>query len=79
MADKVAPIGEIAAERHYASLRVHVGPVGLDADIHISTKGLVAVGALVSMVLLSVVPIVWVSTRRWPEGAMPRRRKRRHV
>jgi hypothetical protein len=50
---------------------VHVGPVGFEADVRISSKGLIAIGGMVSLILLSVAPIIWVSTRKLPEGTIP--------
>ena len=54
------------AERHRASWKFRCGPVATEAEIEISSRGLIAVGALVSGILLSVAPIIWVSTRKAP-------------
>lgn len=35
-------------------------------EVEVTPKGLAAIGLLVSGILLSVVPIVWVSTRKLP-------------
>ncbi|HVI30169.1 hypothetical protein [Hansschlegelia sp.] len=54
------------AEIHRASWKLRCGPVSTEAEIEISSRGLIAVGALVSGILLSVAPIIWVSTRKAP-------------
>ncbi len=50
-------------QRHRASWKARLGPASCEAEIEISTGGLLAVGALVSAILLSVAPVVWASTR----------------
>ena len=52
------------ARPHRASWKVRVGSLSSEAEVEISTGGLLAVGALVSGILLSVTPIIWVSTRK---------------
>jgi hypothetical protein len=54
-------------ETHRASLKMRAGPFSSEVEVEISTRGLLAVTALVTGILLSVVPIVWVSTRKLPD------------
>jgi len=61
---------------HQATLRARVGPAALHARVRISTRGLLAVTALVAGTLLSTAVIVAVATRKLPQGAMPARMKR---
>lgn len=56
---------------HTGSLRVRLGPASIDSDITISTRGLLAVGGLVSSILLSVAVVVLASTRKLPDGTLP--------
>lgn len=65
-----------ASARHQATVRARVGPAALHAKVRISTRGLLAVTALVACTLLSTAAIVAVATRKLPEGAMPARMKR---
>jgi hypothetical protein len=53
-----------------------MGSMRARAEAVISTRGLLAVGALVAATLLSVAVVVAVSTRKLPQGAMPARMKR---
>lgn len=46
--------------------------LSLNVDVEVTPKGLLAIGGLVSGILLSVVPIVWVSTRKLPPRTNPR-------
>ena len=48
------------------SARMETRPLVLHLDIEVTPRGLMAIGATVSAILLSVVPIVWVSTRKLP-------------
>lgn len=50
--------------RAWVSFRA--GPVEFDADINITPAGLVSIGGLVSMILLSVPPIIRAAKRRGP-------------
>lgn len=56
---------------HHGSLRTRLGSASLEAELTISTRGLLAVGGMVSSMLLSVAVVVWVSTRKLPEGTRP--------
>ena len=54
--------------RHRARAAIKAGGFEARAEVDISTKGLLAVGALVSVILLSVAPIVRAakgSRRSW--------------
>jgi hypothetical protein len=48
--------------QHEGELEVTAGPVRLHVAVRISTGGLLAVGAMVSGIILSVAPLVWVAT-----------------
>ncbi len=48
--------------RHEAELELAAGPARLHVAVRISTGGLRAIGAMVSGILLSVAPLVWVAT-----------------
>jgi len=61
---------------HSARLQLRMGSMRARAEAAISTRGLLAVGALVAATLLSVAVVVAVSTRKLPQGAMPARMKR---
>ena len=59
-----------------AHLTLHAGPVRLETRLSITPAGLLAVGGLVSSILLSTAVVVWVSTsvaRRHPLAAAMRR------
>jgi len=51
---------------HTASLRIRIGNASVDGAVSISTRGLLAVGGLVSGILLSTAVIVLVATRKVP-------------
>jgi len=55
-----------AAQRNRLKTSLKLGPLQADVDVDVTPTGLVAVGALVSAILLSVVPIVYVATRKLP-------------
>ena len=55
-----------AAQRNRLKTSLKLGPLQADVDIDVTPTGLVAIGALVSAILLSVVPIVYVATRKLP-------------
>ncbi|MFC4727253.1 hypothetical protein [Coralloluteibacterium thermophilus] len=57
--------------QHRASVRLRIGPVRLRSEAAISTRGLLATGALVSGILLSTAVLVMVATRKLPDGALP--------
>jgi hypothetical protein len=61
MSDNQVPVRR--TEPHRASLKMRAGPFASEAEVEISTRGLMAVTGLVTGILLSVVPIIWVSTR----------------
>ena len=46
---------------HTATYEFEAGPIRTRASASITTGGLLAVGAVVAMILLSVVPIVWAA------------------
>jgi hypothetical protein len=56
---------------HTASLRIRAGSASIDGDLAISTRGLLAVGGMVSGILLSVAVLVLASTRKLPDGTLP--------
>ncbi|WP_162247008.1 hypothetical protein [Aureimonas sp. Leaf427] len=56
------------AKRNEASLRVNVGHLHIEGQVSVSTPGLLAIGGLVSSILLSVAVIVLASTRKLPDG-----------
>lgn len=59
-----------AGRMHTAAIRARAGAFELDARVAISTRGLLAIGALVSGILLSTAAIVTAATR---DRAGPRR------
>ena len=63
---------EEAPTLHSASVRIRAGSASLEADASISSRGLLAVGGMVSAILLSVAVLVLASTRKLPEGTLPR-------
>ncbi len=58
-----------------ARARVALGPFEAEAELSVSAAGILATGALVSAILLSVVPIVRAARARAtvPERPQPRR------
>lgn len=50
-----------------ASLHLRARHLRADLEVEVTPAGLAAIGLLVSGILLSVVPIVWVSTRKLPD------------
>lgn len=56
-----------------ARLAVRAGSVRLRARVAITPAGLLAIGGLVAMILLSVPPIVRAARRPHPGGAIARR------
>ena len=50
--------------RNRASCTVTSKHLSAHLDVEVTPQGLAAIGLLVSGILLSVVPIVWVSTRK---------------
>lgn len=60
------------AKRNEASLRMTVGRVHIEGQVSISTPGLLAIGGLVSSILLSAAVIVLASTRKLPDGTLPK-------
>ena len=61
-----------ACGSHTLYLVAHGRARSLEARLSISTGGLLAVGALVSGILLGVTAIVVASTRKLPDGTTPR-------
>jgi hypothetical protein len=55
-----------AAGHNRLKASVKLGTFEADVDVDVTTKGLLAIGGLVSAILLSVVPIVYVATRKVP-------------
>lgn len=68
MARRLTPTTDAIAapQAHTARLRIRVGDASAEAAVSISTRGLLAVGGLVSGVLLSTAVIVAVATRKVP-------------
>ena len=60
------------AKHNEASLRMTVGRVHIESQVSVSTPGLLAIGGLVSTVLLSAAVIVLASTRKLPDGTLPK-------
>ncbi|PBJ84007.1 hypothetical protein CMZ84_05985 [Lysobacteraceae bacterium NML93-0399] len=60
-----------SAPMHTAAVRARIGDASLDASLTISTRGLLAVGALVSGILLATSVIVLTATRRLPQRRWP--------
>lgn len=58
------PFASHRANRVSAS--VEARHLSVHLDVEVTPAGLLAIGGLVSGILLSVVPIVWVSTRKLP-------------
>jgi hypothetical protein len=59
-------------DRNEASLRVTAGRVQIESNVSVSTPGLLAIGGLVSSILLSAAVIVLASTRKLPDGTLPK-------
>jgi hypothetical protein len=49
-------------KQHEAELEFTAGPARLHVSVRISTSGLLAIGAMVSGIILSVAPLVWVAS-----------------
>ena len=47
---------------HTASFEFEAGPVRTSASARISTRGILATGAAVGIILLAVAPVVWAAT-----------------
>jgi hypothetical protein len=54
-----------------ASLRLAFGRGSLETDVSVTTPGLLAIGGMVSSILLSAAVIVLASTRKLPQGTLP--------
>ena len=54
-------------ETNRAFLHLRSRHLRADLEVEVTPAGLGAIGLLVSGILLSVVPIVWVSTRKLPD------------
>ncbi|MBP0492946.1 hypothetical protein [Roseomonas indoligenes] len=51
--------------KHAAKLDLQLGQaISARAEVQISSGGLLAIGALVSSIILSVAPLVWAARRR---------------
>jgi hypothetical protein len=50
------------SEVHTASFEFVAGPIRTSASAKISTKGMLATGAMVAMIILAVAPVVWAAT-----------------
>ncbi|GGE53004.1 hypothetical protein GCM10007276_32540 [Agaricicola taiwanensis] len=72
---KEAPTG-VMRDRSHAAVELKVGPVALRAEADSTPAGLLAVGGLVSGILLSVAVVVWSSTRKLRDDIDPYARKR---
>ena len=48
-----------------------VGRLHIESQVSVSTLGFLAIGGLVSSILLSAAVIVLASTRKLPEGTLP--------
>ena len=56
---------EVEGRKHMAKMDLQLGhAVSVKAEVHVSSGGLVAIGALVSSIILSVAPLVWAARRR---------------
>ncbi|WP_338663560.1 hypothetical protein VQH23_00025 [Pararoseomonas sp. SCSIO 73927] len=56
---------EAQGRKHMAKVDLQIGrAVSARAEVHISSGGLIAIGALVSSIILSVAPLVWAARRR---------------
>ena len=72
MADDRLPVPhpDAAGRTHSAAVRARIGGASLDATVSVSTAGLLAIGGLVSGILLSTAVLVLAATRtparRWP-------------
>jgi len=55
-----------------AWLRMGMGRVYIESQVSVSTRGLLAIGGLVSSILLSAAIIVMASTRKLPDGTLPK-------
>lgn len=53
-------------DRNSARLQMKMGSFEMDAEVNVTARGLVAIGFLVSAILLSVAPIVHEATRKSP-------------
>jgi hypothetical protein len=59
-----------------AFFRVTTGRVTVESHVSISTRGLLAIGGMVSGIVLSAAVIVLASTRKLAPGTLPRDRRR---
>lgn len=60
------PSAGSAKRRNHARAHLRAGKFEAEIEVDISSRGLLAVGGLVSMILLSVAPIVVAATRGAP-------------
>ncbi|MFD1913790.1 hypothetical protein [Halodurantibacterium flavum] len=71
MAENELGSGETDHKFNTAALRMTFGRSTIESEVSISSGGLLAIGGLVSSILLSVTALVWVSTRKLPEDSVP--------
>lgn len=57
---------ELDRSENRARISFKAGPVEFDTDINITPAGLISIGGLVSMILLSVPPIIRAAKRKGP-------------
>ena len=60
------PHAQGATRRNHARAGLRIGSFEAHAEVDVSTKGLLAIGFLVSAILLSVAPIIVAATRKLP-------------
>lgn len=57
---------DISPERNTARAGLKVGSFEANVEVDLTPKGLVAIGFLVSAILISVTPIILAATRKLP-------------
>jgi hypothetical protein len=55
------------AKPNEASIRMTAGRIQIEGQVSVSTRGLLAIGGLVSSILLSTAVIVLAATRKLPD------------
>lgn len=57
---------EFNAKMNTARVRLTTRPLELEAEVRLTSRGLLAIGFLVSAILLSVAPIIHEATQKLP-------------
>jgi hypothetical protein len=64
---RIVPPARPADNAQHAKFAVESGRARMAAEVTVTSTGIVAIGALVSSILLSTAAIVWVAQRRTRE------------